>query len=193
MAVELPPHRIEDLDKDERVSPDDVPEDLISRYYTEYYSLGMKETKLIDYTGLDQYAQKHSNGLVVVGLAPSHPILKNKQRVEEVRWELKAKKNKVHGRKKKGGLRCEKHTQIATLVCANGSEFPVRAGLCGSLIEMNHQLNKNPNLCTEKPRYEGFICIIQMSKKQKEKFENLGLQSRDAYLRMTRKSERFDH
>eukprot|EP00466_Bigelowiella_natans_P015138 jgi/Bigna1/51679/estExt_Genewise1Plus.C_20216 len=174
-----------------------IPEDIIERYYSEYFFVGGIETntpkagKCCDggtligishvftrdlgsyyFSGeqhLDQYAQLHSNGLVVVGIAPGHPLLRDGRKVRKVEWDFKAGSNKVSGKMKKGGLVCYPHTPIATVYCTDNSEYSILAGVMGKLVEVNDQLAANPELLTEEPRHRGYVCIIIQNKKQKGK------------------------
>jgi len=148
-----------------------IPEDIIERYYSEYFFVGGIETNTpkAGEQHLDQYAQLHSNGLVVVGIAPGHPLLRDGRKVRKVEWDFKAGSNKVSGKMKKGGLVCYPHTPIATVYCTDNSEYSILAGVMGKLVEVNDQLAANPELLTEEPRHRGYVCIIIQNKKQKGK------------------------
>ncbi|GAB5371865.1 hypothetical protein AAMO2058_001616600 [Amorphochlora amoebiformis] len=141
--------------------------DIIQRYYSEYFSLGKKATIAHDYTGLDQYVQHHTNGLIVIGLAPSHPVLQQGKTAIKVTWDYKAGNNKVRGKHKKGAMLFEAHTCVCTIECSDGSKYCVRAGVRGKLIEINDQLDNNPSLIVTRPRHEGYIAIFMQNKKQR--------------------------
>eukprot|EP00471_Norrisiella_sphaerica_P002974 CAMPEP_0184483746 /NCGR_PEP_ID=MMETSP0113_2-20130426/5423_1 /TAXON_ID=91329 /ORGANISM="Norrisiella sphaerica, Strain BC52" /LENGTH=184 /DNA_ID=CAMNT_0026864333 /DNA_START=114 /DNA_END=668 /DNA_ORIENTATION=+ len=144
-------------------------EDVVTRYYEKYYCIGkglsgMKGTSV---EGFDQYVQKHSNGLVVIGLAPSHPIFREKKRIERFQCEDRVATNKVHGKRKRGGQSCQPNTCIGIIHCTDRTTYPVRACVNGKLVELNDQILSSPNLLIEDARCNGFVCIIIQSKRQK--------------------------
>jgi len=49
------------------------PKSVIERYYQQQYMLDIEGCP-----NHDQYVYQHSNGLYVIGIAPSHPLLKKK-------------------------------------------------------------------------------------------------------------------
>jgi len=117
--------------------------------------------------GEDQYANLHSNGLVVVGVASSHPLLaagvktvsfatgKNKRDLADM---------KPRGKKKRGTLFLQPDTAICEVTCENGATYTLRGAVKGNLIEVNTRLLKDPSLLATRPETEGYIAIVGTKK-----------------------------
>lgn len=112
----------------------------------------------------DQYANLHSNGLVVIGVADTHPLLaaggvravsfatgKNKRDLAEV---------KPRGKKKRGTLFVQAETAICEVTCENGATYILRGVARGNLIEVNTRLLKDPSLLATKPGTEGYLAVL---------------------------------
>merc|ERR1712136_459725 len=107
----------------------------------------------------------HSNGICVLTLAPSHPILTQGLKVENVDFQVSKRVNRlqnaVKGKGKKGGqfFADDKQT-VAFVTCSDGSRHALRNGARGSLLEVNERLVDSPHLLTTDPFRQGFLAII---------------------------------
>ncbi|CAI4229123.1 unnamed protein product [Auanema sp. JU1783] len=68
--------------------------------------------------------------------------------------------NTVVGKGKKGGLQLQKETRLCTVRCKNGEEIIVRAGVRGTLAEVNARLKENPDLVRTASENQGYIAIV---------------------------------
>ncbi|EFP13270.1 hypothetical protein CRE_12143 [Caenorhabditis remanei] len=68
--------------------------------------------------------------------------------------------NQVSGKGKKGALILQTDSKLCTFKCKDGSEHVVRAGVRGTLVEMNDRLKTHPDLIRTAPDNQGFIAII---------------------------------
>jgi len=134
----------------------------------------------------------HSNGICVLTLAPSHPILTNKLKVSKVDFQVSKKvnrlQNSVRGKGKKGGqfLSDEKQT-VAFVSCDDGSVHEIRSGVKGALVEVNDRLVDQPELMTSDPFGQGFLAIVLPRKGERDP-QKLNLVTEDEYLREMRKN-----
>jgi hypothetical protein len=131
---------------------------LIDRYYTQFFAVDSSGP------GEDVYVYLHTNGLMVIGLAPSHPIVLQKKPIKEVKFQSEHRdfsKNIVRGAKKKGGARLRPEGTLATVVCEDGTEFTVRSCVDASLLEVNAQLKTKPDLLHQMPATQGFLALCQ--------------------------------
>ncbi|EGT56723.1 hypothetical protein CAEBREN_12763 [Caenorhabditis brenneri] len=68
--------------------------------------------------------------------------------------------NQVSGKGKKGALVLQTDSKLCTFKCKDGSEHVVRAGVRGTLVEMNDRLKTHPDLIRTAPDNQGYIAII---------------------------------
>ncbi|CAB3403485.1 unnamed protein product [Caenorhabditis bovis] len=66
----------------------------------------------------------------------------------------------VVGKGKKGGLLLQPDSKLCTIKCKNGEEIVVRAGVCGTLVEINDRLKTQPDLVRTAPENQGFIAVV---------------------------------
>lgn len=118
----------------------------------------------------------HSNGIVLVQLAASHPAFA--KGITEVGYnvgQLDRSTNEVKGKSKRGGLILQEKTQLAVVKCKDGSEYKVVSCLPGKLVEVNKGLLENPELL--KKEGDGYIAIIlpkqDVLKSHKVKWEKI--------------------
>jgi len=127
----------------------------------------------------------HSNGICVLTLAPSHPILANRLTVENVDFQVSKRVNRlqnaVKGKGKKGGqfFADDKQT-VAFVTCDDGSRHVLHNGVRGALIEVNERLVDMPDLLTSDPFGQGFLAII-LPRKGERDAQKLNLVSENVY------------
>ncbi|KAA6361821.1 MAG: hypothetical protein EZS28_042652, partial [Streblomastix strix] len=108
----------------------------------------------------------HSNGIYVIGIAPSNIILQcvsSGNTITKINFDIgnaARDKSRVHGKHKRGALTVEPSTVICEVNMSNGVIFPVFAGCNGFLLESNMRFAEQPTLLAEKPSTDGFIAII---------------------------------
>jgi len=142
-----------------------APEDyrtVTCRYYTKLYSLDSDREKSEDILVLN-----HSNKICLITLAPTHPVLANKLKINKVNFEVSKKvdrkSNKTSGKSKKGGQALEP-TSVLAFVETDSGTFPVKAVVPGKLICINEVLVTEPSKLSTHPDSEGHIAIILPSK-----------------------------
>eukprot|EP01112_Ceratiomyxa_fruticulosa_P013929 TRINITY_DN394_c0_g2_i3.p1 TRINITY_DN394_c0_g2~~TRINITY_DN394_c0_g2_i3.p1 ORF type:complete len:172 (-),score=41.16 TRINITY_DN394_c0_g2_i3:53-568(-) len=124
---------------------------VVERYYEEYF--------FTNDGGEDQFVNQHSNGMCVVGVAPGHPLLKDKKTVTGMYYGTAKLRNKVAGKSKKGGMWVEPETTLC-VVGTNDSRYILKCGIKGELLEVNAKIQDKPSLMTDYPRTEGFLALI---------------------------------
>ncbi|XP_077514937.1 protein Abitram isoform X2 [Amblyomma americanum] len=114
--------------------------------------------------GHDQCALFHSNRIVLITLAPSHPILKENKAVTKVDYQVNEKlnrlNNQVSGKWKKGGQKLQKESALCIVTCSDGQTYTIVSTVPGSLIEVNEHLTTSPERLTEKTWSSGYIAIV---------------------------------
>jgi len=148
-------------DSIESTAPEDY-RSVTCRYYTKLYSLDKDREKSEDILVLN-----HSNKICLVTLAPTHPVLANKLKINKVNFEVSKKvdrkSNKTTGKSKKGGQALEP-TSVLAIVETDTGVFPVKAVVPGKLICVNEVLITEPTKLSSHPDSEGHIAIILPSK-----------------------------
>ncbi|KAJ7966906.1 Protein Simiate [Quillaja saponaria] len=110
----------------------------------------------------DQCVYRHANGLCVIGLAPSHIAFKDEGGITAVDFNV-GKSNrsgfKVTGKRKKNAQHFESNTALCK-ICTSNDSYVVRCCVKGSLLEVNDQLIKQPQLLNQSADREGYIAIL---------------------------------
>ncbi|KAI9087637.1 hypothetical protein K1719_030507 [Acacia pycnantha] len=109
-----------------------------------------------------QLVRRHANGLCVIGLASSHIAFKDEGGITAVDFNVgKSDRSgfKVTGKRKKNAQHFESNTALCKVSTCNDS-FMVRCCVKGSLLEVNQQLIKQPDLLNTSADREGYIAII---------------------------------
>ena len=129
------------------------------RYYKRYYKV-QENTE-------DQVVLLHSNRICLISLAPKHPIIKDNHKIVSLEFEVGNKRkptdrlsNKVTGKGKKGGQSVDEKAILCIVHCENGSKYPLRSCVRGTLIEINPLIVENPSLLIEKPFADGHLAVI---------------------------------
>ncbi|CAN7940164.1 unnamed protein product, partial [Ixodes hexagonus] len=119
------------------------------RYYKPRFLLDASGQK-----GEDQCALFHSNRIVLVTLAPSHPILREGKTVSKVDFQVNEKLNRlsnhVSGKWKRGGQKLQKESAMCVVSCSDGSKYTLVSTVPGTLMEANQRLTTAPELLTHK-------------------------------------------
>ena len=100
---------------------------------------------------------RHSNRLCVVGLHPTHGIFKNKLAISSINFHIGKTdrlNSKIHGKKKKGAQWLENNSVLCEITCSDNSVWKVYSCVRGSLLEINENIIKNPQLLLEQVRKE---------------------------------------
>tara|TARA_B100000795_G_scaffold267382_1_gene252091 strand:+ start:1081 stop:1899 length:819 start_codon:yes stop_codon:yes gene_type:complete len=113
---------------------------------------------------LDQYVHYHPNHLCIVGLAANHDALNAGAAITEIKYRTISNTNllemKMSGKKKHGSIKVKQETVLCDVVLENGVTYNIKAGIEGSLIEVNERIVKDPSLLLLDHRYRGYIGII---------------------------------
>ncbi|OSX77366.1 hypothetical protein BU14_0151s0008 [Porphyra umbilicalis] len=136
--------------------------------------------------GADVCICRHSNGICVVTLSELHPLVRSRGRVSDVDFrDVKV----VTGKKKRGGTLVEAGTKLARITTAGGLVYSVRAGVRGTLVEVNPALAASPQLAVEEPAAAGYLAVV-MPTLHHVKTAVDHLLGRDAYLERLLREER---
>jgi len=136
----------------------------IDRYYIKFFALDVGGK-----SGEDQYVYRHFNKLLVIGVAPTHPLI-SKQTIKRVNFDVGTRNrltNQVKGKQKKGGIHLNPEDELCEVFCGDGAKYVLRSCVRGFLIEINESLLKNPSLLQEKPLSDGFIAIVSQPAKDR--------------------------
>ncbi|EGG18069.1 hypothetical protein DFA_06736 [Cavenderia fasciculata] len=128
---------------------------VIERYYDQYFSIDNqgKENE-------DQYINQHSNGVFVVGLAPTHPIISEQKSILKIEYSQAALNNVFSGSGKKGAVKMNKETAMCTIHCVDGTSYSIYPCVKGKLLEINKILIDNPSMLLSKHATSAYICMI---------------------------------
>ncbi|KYR03116.1 hypothetical protein DLAC_00611 [Tieghemostelium lacteum] len=138
---------------------------VIERYYTQLFIIncGGKEYE-------DFYINIHANELCIVGLAPTHPALK--QTIKKITLRDNLLKSNVQGTKKRGGHSLFLDTNICEVTCTDQDqsqdhEFQIKNCLKGKLVELNKLLSSDPSLLQNYASTRGYLAIIETDEQPK--------------------------
>jgi len=126
---------------------------VVDRYYERFYAIDVGGERQ------DLYVHQHLNGLLVIGLAPTHPLLASGSVISRV--EFSNAGQQPSGKSKKGGMICLPESTLCTVTCADGNMFIMHACIRGMLLEINDRLLSQPQLLQEKAATDGWIAILQ--------------------------------
>ncbi|KAF2069630.1 hypothetical protein CYY_009047 [Polysphondylium violaceum] len=144
---------------------------VIERYYTQHFVYGKEDLE-------DQYVNQHSNGLCIIGIAPSHPVLTKE--IVKIDFRENLLNNEVQGTRKKGGFRLQKDTIICEISCSDSTTYSLRSCIKGKLLEVNKLLLTQPSLLKSHTSTSGYLAVIDPMIKE-EFFDNVGMVSYEDY------------
>ncbi|XP_065665235.1 protein Abitram isoform X1 [Hydra vulgaris] len=104
----------------------------------------------------------HSNRICIVTLAGDHKALLEGP-VQSITYNIgnrDYKYNDAHGKKKKNAFKVTLNTPICKITSANGTEYKIKCGVVGRLMEINDNLLQDISLLDRKRETEGYICIL---------------------------------
>ncbi|XP_060805889.1 protein Abitram [Amyelois transitella] len=150
------------------------------RYFSKRYILNVDGVE-----NNDIMLMFHSNRITLLSLAPSHFFFKKdmKYTINFSIGNVDRLNNTVKGKGKKGGQILTPNSIICKIEYSDGSSFDVPCGLKGTLIEVNEQLVKHPELLKEMPDANGYIAIILSSIANSEAAKNK-LLSHEEYIKL---------
>lgn len=96
--------------------------------------------------GEDQYVYLQSNRTCIIGIAPSHPIVRYRIPVVKVHFAEQLRNLSVTGKRKRGGIFLEPNASICTITLQDGRSYILRACIRAALIEVNTRLETEPYL-----------------------------------------------
>jgi len=109
-----------------------------------------------------QRVYNHSNGVLLIGLAPSHPALQPFRRVVAVRFDGGKRdltKSEVKGKRKRGGIFMAQQDRLCDVDCDDGTSYTLRACVRGYLVEVNERLAEHPELLHGRPA-DAFVAVL---------------------------------
>jgi hypothetical protein len=113
-------------------------------------------------TSNHQCVHVHSNGVCVLAVSPSHPMLQNSEvKVSSIAYRSHDSKNlmetAVRGKKKSGATFILPRDMVCTVTLSDGSTVTLYGCVRASVVEINTRLLEDPSLLG-KP--EGYIAIL---------------------------------
>ncbi|XP_022087708.1 protein Simiate-like [Acanthaster planci] len=132
---------------------------VVERYYTTRYKIDVNGKSCEDFCVL-----KHSNKVCLVTIAKGHPLLRENKQIQKVDFQVGAStnrmKNKVIGKRKKGGQWLNQTAELCKVTCSDSTCYTMYSCISAKLIEVNETLLENPQLIQTKPCGEGYIAIV---------------------------------
>lgn len=145
----------------EKVAKLSVPPSITARSFNLLYGQGLaRNTSSASASdGEDTAIARHRNGICVLCLSPSHPVVRLGLPVKSVTYRDNIDRP-VSGKRKRGGTLLHPDSKVAEVECENGRVFSVRASVKGVLVEVNAALSRRPELVRSKPLTDGYIAIV---------------------------------
>mmetsp|Transcript_20966 Transcript_20966/g.31610 ORF Transcript_20966/g.31610 Transcript_20966/m.31610 type:complete len:212 (+) Transcript_20966:12-647(+) len=134
-----------------------------SRYYD-------VKTVIPEQTGHEQQILVHRNGIYVIAISPSHPIVT--KGVKSVNFDMQTKNflhSRVKGKRNKGGLQIRPETYICNLIAKDETLYQIPSTIPGIVVQANSRLIEDPELVVTHPSSKGYIAIIKPTKAFLEK------------------------
>ncbi|XP_065205228.1 protein Abitram [Planococcus citri] len=121
--------------------------DYLNRFFTLRYCIDVNQ-KYNDFCVL-----VHSNKVCVVTLAPSHPLLCEDIEIRNINFQVSKNinrlDNKISGKHKRNAQNVNQTAPLCFVECADDKVYTIYSTIPGKLLEMNHQLENNPQKIRE--------------------------------------------
>lgn len=164
--------------------------DYTTRFYTDKYSVdfqNISEHNKGKY--LDVLVRIHTNGLLLIALAPGNSIMQSSKEISEISFKINKTDRSdlaIRGKKKYGAKFMRKGTTICQVKLEGDPVYHcIKAGVCGNLIEYNELIKTKPNIMKTDPKGLGYICVLlnKSSKgKEAQTIDNMDLLTEEDYF-----------
>ncbi|GBB94457.1 hypothetical protein RclHR1_02360015 [Rhizophagus clarus] len=124
----------------------------LEQYYTKNFLIDSNENTTEEF-----YIYQAPNKLCVIGLAPTHPLLLQSQKVESIKFDEKI--FQLMNKKKQIPLSIK--SEICVITTEEGKRYSIKAGVVGWVIDFNTRLEKHVDVLRQKPFTDGYIAIIK--------------------------------
>ena len=101
------------------------------------------------------------NKVCVVYVSPEHDCFADGRRVTSITFADRLASAQISGKRKRGAAEVAPDEKVLTIACDDGSEFPLRPGVRGRVLELGARLT-HPDLSTR----AGYVLILQSSAKE---------------------------
>ncbi|KRZ18394.1 Uncharacterized protein T11_3682, partial [Trichinella zimbabwensis] len=105
---------------------------------------------------------QHPNGICIVCLAPTHPLLRYKAEICSIEFRAE-KQQAVEGKpltKREKQIRVDPKTVLCRINFSDDKQFVIRACVFGKLINTNSLLLERKQLLLDEPEWRGHIAVI---------------------------------
>lgn len=160
------------------------------RYFTKGYSANLPKGGSFDECSKssnqnDMQILRHTNRICLVKLAPSHPIIAQNKKIESINFKISDKldrlSNCVSGKRKRNAQWLNASSPLCRVKCVDDEEpYTIYCGIRGSLIEINENLEKNPQLIASTDT-EGYVAIVMPKKQEADVMMSEALMSPDQF------------
>ncbi|XP_030030165.2 protein Abitram isoform X1 [Manduca sexta] len=153
---------------------DSIPNIADYKSFTERYFSKRYITNVNGIENNDIMLMFHSNRIALLCLAPSHSFFKmdGDYKINFSIGKVDRLSNSVKGKGKKGGQLLMPDSIVCKIEFEDGKTIDIPCCMKGTLIEVNEELVKNPQLLKDLPDSDGFIAIILSSIANSEATKN---------------------
>ncbi|CAB4420799.1 unnamed protein product [Rhizophagus irregularis] len=134
----------------------------LEQYYTKNFLIDSSENTTEDF-----YIYQAPNKLCVIGLAPTHPLLLQSQKVKSIKFDEKVSQSIS----KKRQIPLSAKSEICVITTEEGKNYSIKAGVVGWVIDFNIKLDVD--MLQKKPFTDGYIAIIKPKQDDPRKALNL--------------------
>lgn len=133
--------------------------DYLDRFFTMRYCIDFNQ----EYN--DFCVLVHSNKLCVVTLAPSHPLICQDIEIKKINFQVSKNinrlDNKISGKHKRNAQNLNQTAPLCFVECANDKIFTIYSTVPGKLLEVNDQLENDPQKIREcAPTFNHKQCYV---------------------------------
>ena len=101
------------------------------------------------------------NKVCVVYVRPDHDCLADGRKIVEITFADRLASAQISGKRKRGAAEVAPDEKVLTIECDDGSEFPLRPGVRGRVLELGARLTH-----TDLSTRAGYVLILQSSAKE---------------------------